>query len=586
MPARPAADLLEELLRLLGRQSKRVSVPVLVAAITIAVLARDNVPAWKWAGWTALVTAMLAVRMLVLPRLAEKTGLPVSSRIHVAIALSAANGIVHALSLAFFPYIDDIDRAIQTVVLIGMSTGAVVTTAGYAPIFLCYLLPVNLPLALLWFATSSSGVNAEVSILFGFLILLNAAILASIARDSYRLFRESFEIRSQQAALNEQLQAALEAAEAANRAKTRFLASASHDLRQPFQSLILDASNLTSRPLDSGSHQVALRIEAMVHALSELLDKLLHVSKLEAGIVEVKNISFDVTEIVRAMQDEFTAHASDKGIALVIDVPETMVVESDPILLTQLLRNLVSNAVKYTESGEVHVTAHDEAGECILIVRDTGPGIPLEEQDNIFQEYYRGDSSRRNNEGLGLGLTIVDKTRRLLGIPLAFRSGPGQGTRFELRIPLVARPAAPQHRRRTRAAGLRGLNVLVVDDEGAVRNSLRESLETAGCNVSIASGTEEALAQVQRHAPDLLLTDWRLRGQDTGFAVIDAVRRELPQLPAILITGDTAPDRLRQADAAGLPLLHKPVTAARLQATILEVLGNSHGAREPPFNSR
>lgn len=580
MPARPAGDLREELLRLLGRQSKRVSFAVLMAAVTIAILARGDVEDWKWIGWLILVIAVLVIRMVVLPKLPEKAALPLSDRIRIAIALSAAGGIVHALSLAFFPYIDEIDRAIQTVVLIGLSTGAVVTTAGYPPIFLSYLLPVSVPLVVTWFITTRDSVSTEVAVLFGLLICLHAAILASVARDAFRLFRESFDIRSQQTVLNERLQAALQAAESANRAKTRFLASASHDLRQPFQSLILDASNLTSRPLDDGSRKVALRIEAMVHALSELLDKLLHVSKLDAGIIDVKNTPFDVAEIVKAVRDEFSAEARSKRIALLIDVPESMIVYTDPVLLTQLLRNLVSNAVKYTHAGEVRISAHREAEGCRLDVQDTGPGIPPEEQADIFHEYYRGDSSRRRTEGLGLGLTIVDKTRRLLGIPLELESTPGRGTRFSLRIPLARRTAQGQRRRRLQGAGLHGLRILIVDDEEAVRESLRESLETAGCSVAVAAGTDDALEQSRIDAPDILLTDWRLRGDDNGFAVIDALRQELPGLPAILITGDTAPDRLRQADAAGLPLLHKPVRAARLHAAILEALENHRHASD------
>lgn len=558
----PVESLEEELLRLLARQVRRVPVVVFAMCAIIAAMASQRVPVIAWSAWLAVVTIVLAVRLVVLRRLPALTSIPVTRRLQIAVALSAANGIVHGSSLAFFAYLPEIERAVLSMMIVGMATGAVVTTAGHRAIFAAYLAPTMLPVAILWLISPGGVERTWIEVSVGMLVLLFAALLMAIAADSFRLLRESFAIRQQHLALNTELQTALARAEGANRAKTRFLASASHDLRQPIHTLSLLAASLYNLPLDAKSRTIAEHMNSALTALASQLDGLLDISRLDAGIVRVSLAPVDIASVLEPLREEFSLPASEKGIRLVFEEPHHAIVETDPALLSRVLQNLLSNAVKYTDQGEVRLGIVITGTKCVVQLRDTGPGIPFEEQDRVFDEFYQlNNPGRDRTKGLGLGLAIVKRLTALLGVDMQMESVPGQGTVFSLELPLgeLAKVAAPDNM--VPLSALRGLRVLVVDDETEVRFGMKTLLEGAGCLVSLADGTEEAVKVARLQAPDLLLTDLRLQDGDDGIATVEAIRALYPGLPAILISGDTAPDRLREAETAGLTLLHKPVLA-------------------------
>jgi signal transduction histidine kinase len=272
-----ARSLEEELLALLARQARRIPVPVFLAALMIAALASDHVPGWVLAAWLCLVTVVLVVRWYVLGRLAELTAMPAARRLHIAIVLSGINGVAHGLSLGFFPFLPEFERALQSMVLIGMCAGSVATTAGYMPVLLAYLVPTLVPLSVLWAVSPGVAQRGWIESSTAALVALLGVILVALGKDALRLFRESFEIRLQQAELNRQLESALEQAEAANRAKTRFLASASHDLRQPIHTLSLFGAALSMRPLDDVSRDIAEHINTALQVLTSQLDSLLDI---------------------------------------------------------------------------------------------------------------------------------------------------------------------------------------------------------------------------------------------------------------------------------------------------------------------
>ncbi len=580
-PAATAGSLEEALLRVLARQARRIPLPVFVVAVLIAALASERLPAWIWGTWLCAVACVLGARFVILGRLPSLTRFSVAEKLRIAIALSAVNGVVHGLSLGFFPFLPEFERAIQSMLLVGLAVGSIATTAGYMPVFIVYLVPTVFPLAVLW--AVSPGVaeagwiersTAAVVALFGF-------IMIALARDAFRMFRESFEIRTQQAALNRQLEAALERAEAASQAKTRFLAAASHDLRQPIHTLSLFGAALAMCPLDTRTREISEHMNVALRGLASQFDALLDVSKLDAGVVRVNRTAIPLAGFLARLGDEFGPLARAKGIAMSVEVPPLECVESDRLLLERILRNLLDNAIKYTDAGYVRITAVPQRDELVVTIADSGRGIPEAEHARVFEEFYQLDNPERDRtRGLGLGLAIVKRLADLLQLRMQMTSAPGRGTEFRFVLPRTPAPAAIVPERRGNSLQLQGLHILVVDDEDQVRLGMKTLLEGLGCRATLVDGTTPAIAAVRAEKPDVVLADFRLRGNDNGIATVQSIRRLFPAMPAILLSGDTAPDRLREAEEAGIPLLHKPV-AVEVLADAISAAGARVEGAEP-----
>jgi signal transduction histidine kinase len=570
-PSDATGSLEEELLRLLARQGRRVPIPIFLAAFMIAAMAYGRIPALLLAGWLLLVAAVLAARWVVLGRLPALTAMPARKRLRIAVALSAMNGITHGLSLAFFPFLPPYERAIQSMLLVVACTGSVATTAGYRPVFLAYVLPTLGPLVVLWALSPGMPSAGWIEISTSGVFVLTGLILVALAGDAFRLFRESFEIRLQQAELNRQLRTALDQAEAANRAKTRFLASASHDLRQPIHTLSLFGAALAMRPLERESREIAKHMNTALQSLASQLDALLDISKLDAGVVRVNRGPATLRPILERLHEEFAPRARGKGLRMDLECPREALVDIDPLLLERILRNLLDNAVKYTASGAVALRAQRTPGGYDVTVSDTGRGIPEAEQPRVFEEFYQLDNPERDRtKGLGLGLAIVTRLADLMRIKMHMSSTPGRGTQFVLTVPEATSGAAHTPEPAAAAAPLGALHVLVVDDEAAIRIGMKTLLEAMGCRATLADGTASALAAARADEPDLVVADLRLRGGDDGFETVRAIRKLYPRLRAILISGDIAAERLREAEAAGIPLLHKPVPFEILKREIAQ----------------
>jgi two-component system, sensor histidine kinase len=279
------------------------------------------------------------------------------------------------------------------------------------------------------------------------------------------------------------------------------------------------------------------------------------------------------------MQTEFLPAAQAKGLRLSV-MPSRLVVRSDPVLLERILMNLMSNAVRYTSLGGIIVGARRREGHARLEIWDSGPGIPVEKQQAIFQEFYQlGNPERDRSKGLGLGLAIVKRLAQLLEHPLDLTSSPGRGSRFSIELPLgEARRVTPPPRLRKPPGDLSGAFVVVVEDERLVREGMQDLLTQWGCQVVTAGSAMEAAARLAEHdrIPDLIISDYRLRDGETGIQAISRLQAEYPvSIPALLISGDTAPERLREARESGLRLLHKPVPPARLRAMLAALLAGN-----------
>jgi PAS domain S-box-containing protein len=377
-----------------------------------------------------------------------------------------------------------------------------------------------------------------------------------------------------------EIKAAAMEAERANRAKSRFLAAASHDLRQPLAALALYMSILKIRG-GPAIQPMLVNFGNCLNSLSGLLNDLLDLSKLDAGVVQPKPSPFALAETLTSLGAVYAPQAQAKGLRLRWRAADAgLMAHTDPVLFQRLLGNLIDNAIRYTERGGVLVACRRRQGKTWVEVWDSGIGIAADQTEVIFEEFRQlGDAAR--NRGSGLGLAIVARTARLLGLAISVRSRPGRGSVFAIELPLAS--AAPNQAPSVPAkTSLRALRIALVDDNAMVRQALAEALQAAGHEVlaSGASGTE-LLAALGAQVPDVLVSDYRLTEGQTGFDVISAVRaRHGATLPAILITGDTDPALLRSMTERGIGILHKPIDLDVLQRRLQDLI-----ARDAPAHS-
>lgn len=366
-----------------------------------------------------------------------------------------------------------------------------------------------------------------------------------------------------------------EEAETATRAKSRFLAAASHDLRQPMHALGLFVARLAQLPHDAPTTHLIGNLDASVQALQELLDGLLDVSRLEAQAVQVQLRPFPLADLFEQLRASLALTAQQKGLRLRVR-PTQVWVLSDSALLHRVLLNLLSNALRYTRTGGVLLACRSGAdGQHVRIeVWDTGIGIAPEHQSAVFKEFYQiGNSERDRNRGQGLGLSIVEHSARLLGYPLQMRSSLGRGTRFSLCVPLAPPGVALERRSPLRPRtfeDIAGLRVLVIEDDQLVREALVSLLASWRVEAAVAEGLAMALALLKSGAaPDVIVADYRLRDGENGIEVIHQLRAVAGQpIPACLISGDADATLMQAAAVASLTLLQKPVRPAKLRSLL------------------
>jgi signal transduction histidine kinase/CheY-like chemotaxis protein len=374
-------------------------------------------------------------------------------------------------------------------------------------------------------------------------------------------------------------------AEVANRAKTQFFAAASHDLRQPLHAMGLFAEALRQRTHDAEVAQLVNSINGSVDALEELFSELLDITRIDSGGIEVNPQAFEVGDILRKLKLHFEPTAFEKGLALRLRGGQR-VVQADPLLVERILRNLVSNAIRYTDDGTVLVAARQRGDTVLLEVWDSGRGIRPEEQARVFEEFYQvpdaGVVAAHQRKGLGLGLAIVKRLADLMQAPLSLRSQPGRGSVFTLILPAGSKPreaAKVPSGKAPLTLTLEGRLVLIVEDEPAVRGGLEVLLQGWGADVlafdSVAETTAWAnTSHTTQVCPDLLIVDYRLENGRNGVEAIHALRQRFgATLPAIVVTGSTMTAHDKEAQDGDFHLLVKPVVPNKLRAMIAFKLG-------------
>lgn len=361
-----------------------------------------------------------------------------------------------------------------------------------------------------------------------------------------------------------------ESARAASQAKSRFLVAASHDLRQPTHAMGLFVARLAQLLQDPSTRHLVDCLEASVQTLQDMLENLFDVSRFGTGSVQVQKRPFPVNEVFDQLREGFAGAAVDKGLRLRIR-PSPAWLQGDPMLLHRILFNLLSNAVRYTTQGSVLVACRPTCGasEARVEVWDSGIGIAEPDHEKIVEEFYQvGDLSRDRAMGLGLGLSIVAHTCKLLELPLSMRSQPGCGSRFRLQIP--ATQALPEWALApaVRVDKLIGRHMLLIDDDPVVREALASLLLSWGCTVAQADGPAQACALLQNAPPpDAIISNHRPRDGVSGIEAVRQLRDAASRpLAACLISGDTDSHLKQQAQEAGLVLLHKPVRPAKLRS--------------------
>ncbi|MGE5105897.1 MAG: ATP-binding protein [Betaproteobacteria bacterium] len=392
-----------------------------------------------------------------------------------------------------------------------------------------------------------------------------------------RLQAGTDELQARIDAATRELSAQRDAAQEATAAKSRFIAAASHDLRQPLHAIGMFTATLERRTADTEFQAVVAELTQAVAVMDRLFDALLDVSRLEAGTLHVERKPVRLAGLFSQLEAEHLEAAAQKDLSLRFR-PGSAIVITDELLLHRLLGNLVANAIRYTHEGSVLVAARRRGEHVRIEVRDSGIGIPAEHQEAIFREFYQvANPARDRRLGLGLGLAIVARIARLLGTDVKVRSAPGKGSTFYLDQPLAARdaPTAPmrdEHDRRFRDARL-DTAILVVDDDPIAMAGSAALLETLGGRVARAANAGEAEAAMRAigATPVLVLCDLWLADERGGIALLRRLRAiAAGPMEGVLVSGDTRPETIQLARDAGLSLLHKPVSPARLRALVTQ----------------
>jgi two-component system, sensor histidine kinase len=563
-----------------------------VGALVVELVFRAHAPAalrWNWGLAMALLIALRSGLAWHVARHDAATPQALERELRVWVAGTLVTAAMWGWAAwSFLPFGGALQQIALILVVYTFCVACIPILAPQFALYLAFTALVYLPaIARVALVEGSLGLQTA------FVMAVAMAMTLILGRNYRDAFERVSRLHRQSQTLTEQLReekavadAARREAEVANRAKTKFFAAASHDLRQPLHAMGLFAEALRQRSQhDVEAARLVNSINDSVDALEGLFTELLDITRIESGGVEVKPIDFALGDLFRRLRLHFEPAAFDKGLALRFR-GGGLRAHADPLLVERILRNLLANAIRYSSDGGVLVACRRRGGRLLLQVWDTGPGIAAEEQRLIFEEFYQVDGAAApagdQRKGLGLGLAIVQRLAALLGEPVQLRSVPGRGSVFSFGLPAASAPARDAERvPSTLAPGLTlaGKAILVVEDDAAVRAGLEVLLQGWGARVRSLASFAAALQAAEApdaHAapPDLLVVDYRLEGGRTGVEAIAALRAAYgARLPAIIVTGSTMTDLDAEAERDGFHVMIKPVVPARLRAMIGFKLG-------------
>jgi signal transduction histidine kinase/CheY-like chemotaxis protein len=501
----------------------------------------------------------------------------------VFVSLAAASGASIAVGVVLFlPRLPLLYQALYGAILFAVPAAGIAVSQSSRNILAAYAMCMLLPSAATWgviYPTQAVGVGA--------LTILYCVVIILVAADGEKLLLRSVTIRHQRDRLvrdleqrNFDVREAMGEAEQSAKARARVLAAASHDLRQPLHALSVYSAVLASKPDPDLLNEVSVNIDQIVRALGNLLNGLLDLSRLSAGNYVPEHQLLSMDTLIAGVCTEYGQAAAQKNLLLVQRL-EPVRVMGDAVALGRIARNLIDNAIKYTDAGQVQIfTGLDGAQappRAVLSVKDTGKGIPEAEQAKIFEEFYQLDNPGRDrSKGVGLGLAIVQRLCELMGATIQIESRLGEGTEFRVSMPAAVGAAISRSDEGSAAptASLEGRRVYVIDDERDIRNSMRALLGIWGVQASTADSVSDAEALFARSGPpDLLIVDLRLADEEHGSHLARRLQQRHGAFSVLIITGETSSDALREAHASGYALLQKPIAAEVLRREIVSILG-------------
>lgn len=571
----------EALIEHLYRNAYGVVISNITISLAIIYVLYGSVPTNWLVPWIVAVYALIAARVLAARRFWKTPRTPDSLRkwAWAAASFSWISGLLWG-SLTWIGFLPDQPHlfAFIIVVLAGLVSGTIPSLSAFPPALIGSIFATTIPVAARFVTMPGTVGDAYL-----FLLICLIAINIYYGRIAYRMLHEMIRLRLENVGLIDHLQEERDRAQTADRAKTRFLAAASHDLRQPIHALGLLISTLSvlgrRGDVPSGeARSLASSAKAIVGNLSGLLNALLDISKLDAGVVTVARESVDLGELFHNLRDEFAASARAKGLSWRV-VDTSAHVDTDPMMLKRILDNLLTNAFRYTNSGGVLLGCRRRGTAVEIQVWDTGLGIPQDQKAAVFEEFVQLHNPARDKaQGLGLGLAIVRRTAELLGHPLKLISVPDRGSMFSVTLP-AAYAVVPSMSASTGMPVQAGASLMIVDDEQDVLDAMVRLLTLDGHRIYAGQSAVEAKAAHSAAAKkgvapvDLIVADYRLKDNATGVEAIKSLSSYLGRtVPGIIVTGDTSPSRIREATASGFRILHKPVSGDDLREAIAAVL--------------
>ena len=558
------AELDERRLQLVAEQAVALRWEILLTALTVFAVCWRDVP-WPWLVlWLVVVIVLRELRAAALMRMVAARGVtPISLRIRRTVLWNLALGAANGSSALFMWQLDPTLDAVLTMILVSWGAGAVSTSATIFPAFIGYAGWHYLPTALVWASTQTwlgTGVAVLVIMFFG--------VQIRFAKRNLRTFEESFGIRLENSELARRLAAerselalARDAAVRADQAKSQFLAAASHDLRQPLQAMSLNTGELFRLQVNPGAALIARDIGASIEDLRNMLDGLLEVSKLDAGVVRPHPRAVRLDRLLEGVCQSFRPAADARGLTVQWQCAPELAVQTDPELLRRILANLIDNGLKFTLSGGVRALAFADGSAVFIEVCDSGPGIADEDLERVFEDLVQlGNPERNRMHGHGLGLGIVRRLASLLDGTLDLDSEVGRGSTFRLRLAGRMLSMGPDANWSSSPCRLDGYRVLVLDDDARVRAACARVLAGLNAEVRVAGDLECALATLQDWACDVAVVDFRLGPGADGSMALRQIQALRPALPVIMVTADSSDDLLGPLKQAGVRVLFKPVS--------------------------
>ncbi len=470
------------------------------------------------------------------------------------------SGIVWGYASWFFILADDPIRFVVIVYTITAIAGASINPYFLLPpTYLAFILPCITP-----FIIKVFEIGSWTSLLLAVPILIVFLITAKLSTIGYELRQQKL------------------IAEKANQEKSRFIAAASHDLRQPLHSLGLFINALENKSKNAQNESLFDKINQSLNNLGQLFNSILDISKLDADAIEFRKTHFELSEIFTALRTEYQQTAELRSIDFKLSGGD-QIVYTDRILLQRIIKNLVDNAFAYTKHGTISIMAKLVDDEVTVEVIDSGVGIPEAEQKNIFSEFYQLNNPERDRDkGLGLGLSIVKRLCTLLDINYSLVSKADEGTTFTLTLPAGSKTKISTNISKESPPSwtLNHIKVMVIDDEKAIRESMKEVLHSWQLEVKVVEGLSSAtkLLSTSEFTPDIIISDFRLRGNENGVDVVNTLKHQFKISPeCLLISGDTSVESLDRIKESGFLYLHKPVSPMLLRRALFELRNGGTG---------